>query len=76
MDCNDITSGVYKHYKGGLYQVLFVAKHTETLEEFVVYQALYDSKDSPSRYWVRPKSMFLEEVTLDGSLAPRFAKCT
>lgn len=60
--------GIYKHFKGKLYRVYFVARHSETLEEFVVYQTLYDNFD----FWVRPKSMFEEQVMKDGVLVPRF----
>ncbi|OGY53770.1 MAG: TonB box-like protein [Candidatus Buchananbacteria bacterium RIFCSPLOWO2_01_FULL_46_12] len=62
--------GIYKHYKGKLYRVLGVAKHSETLEELVVYEALYDNLES--KLWVRPKKMFEENVELDGKTVPRF----
>ena len=55
-----IEPGIYKHYKGNEYQVLGVAKHSETLEELVVYQALYGSEEM----WVRPSAMFEEQVIL------------
>jgi cyclomaltodextrinase len=64
----DIFIGRYQHYKGNLYQVLGLAKHSETLEEYVVYQALYGEK----QLWIRPKDMFLESVEVDGKLVPRF----
>lgn len=60
--------GIYKHYSGKMYQVLAVARHSETLEEVVVYQALYNDYG----YWVRPLSMFKETVTVDGQEVPRF----
>ncbi len=62
--------GTYRHYKNNLYKVIGVAKHSETLEELVVYEALYDNE--LSKLWVRPKSMFLEEVEVDGQRSPRF----
>ncbi len=62
--------GKYRHYKGQHYQVLAVARHSETLEELVVYKALY--KNKASALWVRPKAMFLENVTVDGKEQPRF----
>jgi len=61
-------SGIYRHYKGKYYQLLFVAKHSETLEDFVAYQALYGE----CSYWVRPLAMFSEEVVVDGRQQPRF----
>ena len=65
--------GKYHHYKGKEYEVLGVATHSETLEELVVYKALYNiegkGKDS---LWVRPKGMFEEEVEVDGVVRKRF----
>ncbi len=61
--------GYYKHYKGNYYQVLGVAKHSETLEELVVYQPQYGDFG----LWVRPLDMFLEYVEIDGQTMPRFA---
>ncbi len=63
-----IIKGVYEHYKGNKYQVLGVAKHSETLEDMVVYKALYGVGD----LWVRPKEMFLEIVDVKGISIPRF----
>ena len=60
--------GKYKHYKGKEYEVIGIAKHSETLEELVVYKALYGSGD----LWVRPFKMFEEEVEVDGQKVPRF----
>jgi hypothetical protein len=65
---------MYKHYRGGMYEVLFVAKHTETLEDLVVYRALYDSPDMPTKLWVRPRTMFLEKVNFEGLPIPRFSR--
>jgi hypothetical protein len=63
------TPGLYRHYKGPEYRVFGVAKHSETEEEVVVYQALYGEFG----LWVRPLSMFLESVEVDGEPVPRFA---
>ena len=64
----ELKLGRYEHYKGGEYQVLGIAKHSETSEELVVYKALYDKGD----LWVRPVKMFLEEVDVGGKKVPRF----
>lgn len=70
---SSITSGVYKHYKGNLYEVIGVAHHSETLEELVVYRALYDSPEfGKNAFWVRPKKMFFGMVEVDGKKVPRF----
>ncbi|MBR3598761.1 MAG: DUF1653 domain-containing protein, partial [Lachnospiraceae bacterium] len=58
------------HYKGNKYKVLGIAKHSETLEEMVVYQAQYGDFG----IWVRPKDMFFEMVVVDGKTVPRFKK--
>ena len=69
----EIKKGRYQHYKGNYYNVLGVARHSETLEELVVYQALYESKDfGKNQLWVRPKDMFLETVTINDEEVPRF----
>jgi len=69
-----IKPGVYEHYKGRRrYRVLGLARHSETLEEMVVYQALYaDKKFGSGALWVRPAAMFQETVKLDGQPLPRF----
>lgn len=68
-----IKPGKYRHYKGKLYEVIGVAKHSETLEEMVIYRALYDSeKFGKNSLWVRPEKMFLEEVIVNGEKMPRF----
>ena len=63
----EIKIGKYQHFKGGQVEVLGVAKHSETLEEFVAYKEL-----STGEIWIRPVKMFLEEVTLGDRKVPRF----
>jgi hypothetical protein len=60
----------YKHFKGNEYLVLHVAKHSETLEEYVVYQALYGERG----IWIRPLEMFLSMKEVEGKLIYRFAE--
>lgn len=62
--------GKYTHFKGGEYEVLGEAKHSETQEEFVVYRALYGEKE----LWVRPKEMFFGMKEIDGKMVQRFVK--
>lgn len=69
---NTLPPGLYRHYKGKIYDVLFVATHSETLEPLVVYKATYQSEGQ--NYWVRPLAMFLETVRVNGKEAPRFEK--
>lgn len=64
-----IKPGIYRHYKGNLYQVMGEALHSETMERLVVYRALYGKYG----LWVRPAAMFTETVTQDGQEIPRFA---
>jgi hypothetical protein len=63
-----IPQGIYRHYKGNLYQVLHTARHSETEETLVVYRCLYGEYG----VWVRPIEMFGESVTVDGQQVPRF----
>ena len=65
---NGIKSGKYRHFKGGEYEVLGLATHSETGEQLVVYRALYGERG----LWVRPLAMFLETVERDGQVRPRF----
>ncbi|HSW89277.1 MAG TPA: DUF1653 domain-containing protein [Patescibacteria group bacterium] len=63
--------GIYKHSKtGNLYHVIGVAKHSETKEDLVVYECLYENE--LSKLWVRPLKMFQEDVIIDGKTVPRF----
>ncbi len=62
----------YKHFKGNEYQVLHIARHSETLEDLVVYQALYGEMG----VWVRPLDMFLEQVEVNGKVVNRFEEIT
>jgi hypothetical protein len=64
-----VVPGLYRHYKGQRYRVLGTARHSETEETLVVYQALYGERG----LWVRPLAMFTETVELDGEPIPRFA---
>lgn len=63
-----VKTGIYRHYKGNLYQVLHTARHSETEETLVVYRALYGDYG----VWVRPLVMFSESVEIDGKTLPRF----
>jgi hypothetical protein len=64
-----IPSGRYRHYKGGEYEVVDIATHSETHEQLVVYRPLYGE----GKLWVRPLAMFMESVVIDGAVMPRFA---
>ncbi len=65
-----IQLGKYEHYKGHHYRVLFLAKHSETLEDMVVYEAMYEN--DLGKIWVRPLTMFIENVDVNGTMMPRF----
>ena len=65
--------GHYRHFKGKEYEVIAIGRHTETMEEMVVYKALYDSPEfGPNTIWIRPLKMFTERVDKDGYSGPRF----
>lgn len=70
MGNNALKLGKYRHYKGKEYRVIGVAKHSETQEDLVIYEALYDNE--VSKLWVRPFNMFLEYIEIDGKQIPRF----
>ncbi len=63
-----VKPGLYRHFKGNMYRVIGTARHSETMEEMVVYQALYGEMG----LWVRPRHMFLETVERDGKIFQRF----
>lgn len=65
-----IQPGRYRHYKGPDYEVLGLAKHSETEEEFVVYRALYGERG----LWIRPVAVFSEMIQVDGKQVPRFLR--
>jgi hypothetical protein len=70
-----ISGSLYRHYKGKQYQVIGVVHHSETLEEMVVYKALYDTPDfGYGAIWVRPLAMFEETIVVDGVAVKRFEK--
>lgn len=64
----ELKKGKYRHFKGGEYELVDIAKHSETCEEMVVYRALYGEHG----LWVRPAAMWTEEVNRDGYHGPRF----
>ncbi len=65
-----IETGIYRHFKGGRYEVIAIARHSETLEEMVVYRALYGD----GGVWVRPASMWEETVVHGGKEVKRFTR--
>ena len=67
---SELQPGKYRHFKGGLYEVVGIALHSETREEMVVYRPLYGE----GGLWVRPLHMFLECVVVDGVTTPRFQR--
>ena len=66
----ELKPGIYRHFKGNRYRLLYVAQHSETLEPMVVYKALYGE----AGIWVRPASMWTEHVDREGYSGPRFVK--
>jgi hypothetical protein len=67
---NLLRPGRYRHYKGNYYDVIGIARHSETEEELVVYRKLYGD----GSLWVRPLGMFAEDVVVDGRPVPRFTR--
>lgn len=70
MSATVVEPGRYRHYKGNEYEVIGMARHSETHEMMVVYRPLYGD----GGLWVRPAAMFLEDVVIDGKTQPRFAR--
>ena len=66
----NIPPGIYRHYKGMLYEVMGTVRHSETLESMTLYRALYGEQG----LWVRPAAMFNENVVIDGISQPRFSR--
>jgi hypothetical protein len=66
----ELPSGKYRHFKGGLYEIVCIAKNSETLEDTVIYRSLTE----PDKIWARPLSMWDETVERDGILYKRFTK--
>ena len=66
----ELEKGLYRHYKGAMYEVFMTAQHSETEEWMVVYKALYGEEGM----WVRPYEMFVAKVEVEGVLCPRFEK--
>ncbi len=63
----------YQHYKWNFYEVIWIARHSETLEELVIYRALYNTKKYWSNsIWARPKKMFIEKIIIENKKIPRF----
>ena len=71
----NIQKGIYEHFKGKHYEVLDVARHSETMETLVIYKALYAGDFPEGTLWARPLSMFKENILVEGKLAPRFRLC-
>ena len=74
---NAVTPGRYRHYKGNDYQVVGMARHSETHDMMVVYRPLYGAlagQGGQEALWVRPAAMFAEDVVIDGRTQPRFAR--
>lgn len=68
-----IKLGKYKHFKGGEYEVIGVARHSETLEKLVIYRALYKSTQfEEGQMWARPFAIFMSLKNIDGKKVPRF----
>ena len=70
---DEVKLGKYEHYKGKEYEVIGLARHSETLEELIIYKALYHSQEfGDNALWARPKSIFFENITINEKKIPRF----
>jgi hypothetical protein len=67
----EIMPGKYQHYKGGVFEVIGMSLHSETLEPMVIYKPLYETD---VQFWVRPFAIFKEEIVIDDKKIPRFKK--
>lgn len=65
---SEIKFGTYRHYKGNTYKVLHIAKHSETLEDMVIYQDV----NNPDKIWARPATMWNDDIEIDGKTIKRF----
>lgn len=73
INMNTIKLGKYRHFKGGEYQVIGIAKHSESLEVMVIYKPLYELKEGELETWVRPIEMFFDTKEHEGETVQRFA---
>lgn len=71
-EMEDVKPGLYKHYKGNIYEVIGIATHSETLEKLIVYKATYQKEGE--NLWVRPLNMFVETIVVEGKTVKRFEK--
>lgn len=67
-----LLKGIYEHYKGNRYKVMDVARHSETEEWMVIYKTLHKTGSGEESLWVRPLTMFTEQVSINGRDVPRF----
>lgn len=71
----EIEPGIYRHFKGGEYEVIGVGHHSESLESLVIYKSLHETQDFPKgTIWVRPLELFTGTATVDGKEIPRFTR--
>lgn len=70
----NLEKGTYRHYKGGVYEIIELACNSETLEWYVVYRSKERNQLSLPSLWARPYNMFIETVEIDNKQVPRFKK--